>query len=59
MNPAERLEAKGKGWLKRLPLKRFGLPEDVAEVVLFLLSDAADYITGQSILINGGMRMGA
>jgi NAD(P)-dependent dehydrogenase (short-subunit alcohol dehydrogenase family) len=59
MNPAERLKAKGEGWLKRLPLKRFGLPEDVAEVVLFLLSDAADYITGQSILINGGMRMGA
>ena len=59
MNPAERLKAKGEGWLKRLPLKRFGLPEDVAKVVLFLLSDAADYITGQSILINGGMRMGA
>lgn len=59
MNPAERLEQKAAGWLKRLPLRRFGEPEDVAEVVAFLLSDAANYITGQTILVNGGMRMGA
>jgi 3-oxoacyl-[acyl-carrier protein] reductase len=59
MNPAERLKQKAAGWLKRLPLRRFGEPHDVAQVVVFLLSDASNYITGQTILVNGGMRMGA
>jgi 3-oxoacyl-[acyl-carrier protein] reductase len=38
-------------------LQRFGTPEDVAEVVAFLASDSADYITGQVIQIDGGMVM--
>lgn len=36
------------------PLKRIAQPEDVANVVLFLASDEADYINGENILINGG-----
>lgn len=43
--------------LDTIPLKRFGAPDDVAEAVLFLASDAAAYITGQVISVNGGMVM--
>ncbi len=42
-------------YLSRIPLKRFGKPEDVAHVVSFLCSDAASYITGQVIVVDGGM----
>ncbi len=41
--------------LKNIPLKRLGKPEDIANVALFLASDASGYITGQTILINGGL----
>jgi 3-oxoacyl-[acyl-carrier protein] reductase len=40
-----------------VPLKRLGNPEDVADGILFLLSDAASYITGQVLDINGGIGM--
>jgi 3-oxoacyl-[acyl-carrier protein] reductase len=43
--------------LKRIPLKRLGHVNDIAEVVAFLASDAAGYITGQTIHVNGGMYM--
>ncbi|MBI2843095.1 MAG: 3-oxoacyl-[acyl-carrier-protein] reductase [Armatimonadetes bacterium] len=42
---------------KQIPLERLGTPEDVARVVRFLCSDAASYITGQVINIDGGMVM--
>ncbi|MFX4261719.1 3-oxoacyl-[acyl-carrier-protein] reductase [Pelotomaculum propionicicum] len=41
--------------LSQIPLKRFGGPEEVAETVAFLASDAARYITGQTIAVDGGM----
>ena len=41
-------------FLARLPLKRFGRPDDVAKVVLFLASSSADYITGSVLLVDGG-----
>lgn len=40
-----------------IPLKRIGVPEDVAKVVSFLASEDADYITGQVISVDGGMAM--
>ncbi|GFN24221.1 SDR family NAD(P)-dependent oxidoreductase [Thermanaeromonas sp. C210] len=40
---------------RNIPLKRAGVPEDVVGAVLFLASDYADYITGQTIDVNGGM----
>ncbi len=43
--------------LDKIPLARFGKPEDVAAVALFLASSAADYITGQVLTVDGGMVM--
>ena len=51
--PAEVREA----ILNKVPLKRLGTPEEVAQVVSFLASDAASYITGETIHVNGGMFM--
>ena len=42
---------------KRIPLDRFGTPDEVADVVVFLSSDEASYITGETIHVNGGMYM--
>ena len=50
-------EEQKKMWLENIPLKRGGTPEDVAELVAFLGSDASSYITGQVISICGGMQM--
>jgi len=43
--------------LKQIPAKCYGQPEDVAKTVAFLASDAATYITGQVICVDGGMAM--
>ncbi len=42
---------------KQIPLARFGEPDDVARVVAFLASDAAGYMTGQTLHVDGGMVM--
>lgn len=41
--------------MKRIPLGRLGSPEDIGATVAFLASDAASYITGQTITVDGGM----
>ncbi|HOI44213.1 MAG TPA: SDR family oxidoreductase, partial [Candidatus Aminicenantes bacterium] len=46
-----------KAFMDVIPMKRFGLPRDVADAVKFLLSDEAAYITGQVLNINGGLYM--
>jgi 3-oxoacyl-[acyl-carrier protein] reductase len=43
--------------LGRIPRKAMGTPEDVANAITFLASDAASYITGQTLHVNGGMLM--
>lgn len=44
-------------YLKQIPLERFGTPEDVAAAVLFLAGPGADYITGQTLPVDGGLTM--
>ncbi|GAI07354.1 unnamed protein product, partial [marine sediment metagenome] len=43
--------------LNRIPVKRFGKPQEVANTVMFLCSEDASYITGQVINVNGGLYM--
>jgi 3-oxoacyl-[acyl-carrier protein] reductase len=44
-------------FIEKIPLKRFGLPKDVANAAAFLLSDEAAYITGETLKVNGGIYM--
>lgn len=46
-----------KEMLSRIPVKSYGTPDDVADCVLFLVSDRSRYITGQVINVDGGMLM--
>ena len=48
--PATRREA----WEAQIPMHRFGRPEEVAEVIAFLASDAASYVNGEGLTIDGG-----
>jgi len=43
----------------RIPLKRPGLPQDLDGAVVFLASDASEYVTGQTLLVDGGISTGA
>ena len=50
-------ESVKKGYLDRIPLKRLGKPKDIGQMILFLCSDEASYITGQTFYIDGGMSL--
>ncbi len=47
----------GKKYLTRIPLRRFGLPKDIASGVIYLASEESNYITGSILSINGGAYM--
>ncbi|MDE6268011.1 MAG: 3-oxoacyl-[acyl-carrier-protein] reductase [Muribaculaceae bacterium] len=44
-------------WIKSIPLRRGGKPEDIADVATFLASDMSSYVSGQVIQVDGGMNM--
>jgi 3-oxoacyl-[acyl-carrier protein] reductase len=51
------LEARAEEYLARIPLRRIALPEEVASIVVFLSSCKADYMTGATVDVTGGMLM--
>lgn len=51
-------EKAAKGFLARIPKGRFGKPEDVAYLAVYLASDEADYVTGATIFVDGGWLAG-
>lgn len=50
-------DAQRQEYLKQIPLERFGQPEDVARAVTFLAGPGGDYITGQTLSVDGGLTM--
>ncbi len=49
-------ETAGEAIARRLPLRRLGTPQDVANCALFLCSDAASWVTGETLVVDGGSR---
>ena len=46
------------GWAADAPLKRLGEPRELADTIVWLASERASYVTGQTILVDGGMYKG-
>ena len=55
MSTNELKTSSGKNKIKHIPIGRIANPKEIANVVNFLCSDNASYITGQTINVNGGM----
>lgn len=50
----EQIDEREKGIIARIPLGRRGVPDDIGKVAVFLASSASDYITGQTVIVDGG-----
>jgi len=55
-NEFAKIEGKSVSWEEGVPLNRYAKPEEVADLVGYLASDAPEYINGQALVIDGGMR---
>ena len=51
----EQINQMMKAFVARIPLGRIGVPDDIGKAVIFLASSASDYMTGQTIIVDGGM----
>jgi len=56
--PKEQIEAITKAFVATIPMGRQGTPDDIGRVALFLATDASDYITGTTIIADGGYLVG-
>jgi 3-oxoacyl-[acyl-carrier protein] reductase len=45
-------------WAAEVPLRRLGRPEEIADAIVWLASDRAAYVTGQTIIVDGGIYKG-
>jgi 3-oxoacyl-[acyl-carrier protein] reductase len=54
----ELIRPRGAESIAQTPLKRLGRPEEVASAIAFLCSDAASFVTGETLHVNGGLYMG-
>jgi NAD(P)-dependent dehydrogenase (short-subunit alcohol dehydrogenase family) len=52
---ADVVQGFAKSLIEQIPLKRFGRPEEIARAMLFLASDDASFMTGEEIVVDGGM----
>ena len=50
----QELDAMMRGFVERIPMKRIGLPDDIATVAVFLASHASSYMTGTTVVVDGG-----
>ena len=53
----EKYEEQFRPEIERTPLRRFGTPDDVADVIAFLVSEESRFITGETITVSGGWYM--
>ncbi|HEX9410282.1 MAG TPA: SDR family oxidoreductase [Actinomycetota bacterium] len=54
----EQMQALTEEFTSRIPLRRMGVPDDIAKVAVFLASSASDYMTGDTVIVDGGRLLG-